>query len=56
MSAVLTLAFFGYLPWQSIRQRRVVNAVPYVVEAQTGLLSVVDLSLTIPRQAFSRRE
>ena len=28
---------------------RVVNAVPYVVAAQPGLLSAVDLPLTIPR-------
>ena len=32
---------------------RVVNAVPYVVAAQPGLLSSVDLPLTIPRHAFS---
>src|SRR6201997_4481249 len=31
---------------------RVVNAVPYVVAAQPGLLSSVDLPLTIPRNAF----
>ena len=34
---------------------RVVNAIPYVVEAQPGLLSSVDLPLTIPRHAFTRR-
>ena len=34
---------------------RVVNAVPYVVDAQPGLLSSVDLPLTIPRDAFSPR-
>ena len=33
---------------------RVVNAVPYVVAAQPGLLSSVDLPLTIPRGAFTR--
>jgi hypothetical protein len=33
---------------------RVVNAIPYVVEAQPGLLSSVDLPLTIPRHAFTR--
>jgi 2,4-diaminopentanoate dehydrogenase len=33
---------------------RVVNAVPYVVEAQPGLLSAVDLPLTIPQHAFSQ--
>jgi len=32
---------------------RVVNAVPYVVAAQPGLLSSVDLPLTIPRHAFA---
>ena len=32
---------------------RVVNAVPYVVAAQPGLLSSVDLPLTIPRGAFN---
>ena len=31
---------------------RVVNAVPYVVAARPGLLSSVDLPLTIPRNAF----
>jgi hypothetical protein len=31
---------------------RVVNAIPYVVAAQPGLVSSVDLPLTIPRQAF----
>lgn len=31
---------------------RVVNAVPYVVAAQPGLLSSVDLRLTIPQKAF----
>jgi hypothetical protein len=31
---------------------RVVNAVPYVVAAPAGLLSSVDLPLTIPRGAF----
>jgi 2,4-diaminopentanoate dehydrogenase len=34
---------------------RVVNAIPYVVEAQPGLVSSVDLPLTIPRNAFSRQ-
>src|ERR1700754_2376357 len=33
---------------------RVVNAIPYVVAAQPGLLSSVDLPLTIPRGAFSQ--
>jgi hypothetical protein len=32
---------------------RVVNAIPYVVAAQPGLLSSVDLPLTIPRGAFT---
>ncbi|OBK74815.1 dihydrodipicolinate reductase, partial [Mycobacterium sp. 1274761.0] len=32
---------------------RVVNAVPYVVAAEPGLLSSVDLPLTIPRGAFN---
>jgi 2,4-diaminopentanoate dehydrogenase len=31
---------------------RVVNAVPYVVAAEPGLLSAVDLPLTIPKHAF----
>jgi 2,4-diaminopentanoate dehydrogenase len=31
---------------------RVLNAVPYVVAAEPGLLSSVDLPLTIPRKAF----
>lgn len=31
---------------------RVVNAIPYVVAAEPGLLSSVDLPLTIPRSAF----
>jgi hypothetical protein len=30
---------------------RVVNAVPYVVAAEPGLLSSVDLPLTIPKHA-----
>jgi len=34
---------------------RVLNAVPYVVAAQPGLLSSVDLPLTIPRNAFVRQ-
>jgi hypothetical protein len=34
---------------------RVVNAIPYVVAAQPGLLSSVDLPLTIPRGAFTPR-
>jgi len=33
---------------------RVVNAIPYVVAAQSGLVSSVDLPLTIPMGAFSR--
>jgi hypothetical protein len=32
---------------------RVVNAVPYVVAAEPGLVSSVDLPLTIPKQAFN---
>src|SRR6201998_2838201 len=32
---------------------RVVNAVPYVVAAEPGLLSSVDLPLTIPKHAFA---
>lgn len=32
---------------------RVVNAIPYVVAAQPGLVSSVDLPLTIPRGAFN---
>lgn len=32
---------------------RVVNAVPYVVDAEPGLLSSVDLPLTIPKHAFA---
>jgi hypothetical protein len=32
---------------------RVVNAVPYVVAAEPGLLSSVDLPLTIPKGAFA---
>jgi hypothetical protein len=35
---------------------RVVNAIPYVVAAQPGLLSSVDLPLTIPRNAFTQPE
>ena len=31
---------------------RVVNAIPYVVDARPGLLSSVDLPLTIPRRSF----
>jgi hypothetical protein len=31
---------------------RVVNAVPYVVEAAPGLLSSLDLPSTLPRHAF----
>jgi 2,4-diaminopentanoate dehydrogenase len=31
---------------------RVVNAIPYVVEAKPGLLSVLDLPLTLPRNAL----
>ena len=34
---------------------RVVNAVPYVVAAEPGLLSSVDLPLTIPTNAFARK-
>lgn len=33
---------------------RVVNAVPHVVAAPTGLLSSLDLPLTLPRSAFDR--
>ena len=32
---------------------RVVNAIPYVVAAQPGLISSVDLPLTIPHGAFN---
>lgn len=32
---------------------RVVNAVPYVVDAQPGLVSSVDLPLTIPKHSFA---
>jgi hypothetical protein len=32
---------------------RVVNAVPYVIAAEPGLLSSVDLPLTIPKGAFA---
>jgi hypothetical protein len=35
---------------------RVVNAVPYVVAAEPGLLSSVDLPLTIPTHALSPGE
>jgi hypothetical protein len=36
---------------------RVVNAVPYIViAAEPGLLSSVDLPLTMPRGAFSQRD
>jgi 2,4-diaminopentanoate dehydrogenase len=35
---------------------RVVNAIPYVVAAEPGLRSSVDLPLTIPRGAFSQPE
>jgi 2,4-diaminopentanoate dehydrogenase len=31
---------------------RVVNAIPYVVDAEPGLLSAMDLPLTLPRHAF----
>ncbi|MGV7846686.1 dihydrodipicolinate reductase, partial [Mycobacterium kansasii] len=31
---------------------RVVNAIPYVVAAQPGLLSSLDLPTTLPRQVF----
>jgi hypothetical protein len=31
---------------------RVVNAVPYVVEARPGLLSSLDLPLTLPRDVL----
>jgi len=34
---------------------RVLNAVPYIVAAEAGLLSSVDLPLTIPRNAFVRQ-
>jgi hypothetical protein len=33
---------------------RVVNAVPYVVDAAPGVLSSLDLPVTIPRNAFRR--
>jgi hypothetical protein len=35
---------------------RVVNAVPYVVNAEPGLLSAVDLPLTIPRNVFATQQ
>jgi hypothetical protein len=31
---------------------RVVNAMPYVVEAPAGLLSSLDLAMTLPRHAL----
>lgn len=31
---------------------RVVNAIPYVVDAPAGLLSSLDLPITLPRHAF----
>ena len=31
---------------------RVVNAIPYVVEAKLGLLSALDLPLTLPRNVL----
>jgi 2,4-diaminopentanoate dehydrogenase len=31
---------------------RVVNAVPYMVDAAPGVLSSLDLPLTVPRHAF----
>jgi len=31
---------------------RVVNAIPYVVEAKPGLLSALDIPLTLPRHAL----
>jgi hypothetical protein len=31
---------------------RVVNAIPYVVDAQPGLLSSLDMSTTLPRHVF----
>ena len=31
---------------------RVVNAIPYVVDANPGLLSALDLPLTLPRHVF----
>ncbi|RUP04882.1 MAG: dihydrodipicolinate reductase [Mycobacterium sp.] len=33
---------------------RVVNAIPYVVEARPGLLSSLDLPMTLPRRVFGR--
>jgi hypothetical protein len=32
---------------------RVVNAIPYVVDADPGLVSSVDLPLTIPQESFA---
>jgi 2,4-diaminopentanoate dehydrogenase len=32
---------------------RVVNAVPFVVDAPAGLLSSLDLPLTVPHHAFA---
>ncbi len=31
---------------------RVVNAIPYVVEAKPGLLTALDMPLTLPRNCF----
>jgi hypothetical protein len=31
---------------------RVVNAIPYVVHAPAGLLSSLDIPMTLPRHAF----
>ena len=33
---------------------RVVNAIPYVVQAKPGLLTALDLPLTLPRHALVR--
>jgi hypothetical protein len=31
---------------------RVVNAIPYVIDAAPGLLSSLDIPMTLPRNAF----
>jgi 2,4-diaminopentanoate dehydrogenase len=31
---------------------RVVNAIPYVIAAPAGLLSLLDIPMTLPRHAF----
>jgi len=53
LGTVLTLVVAG-VAWGAMvaTAMRVVNAVPYVVAAEPGLLSSVDLPLTIPKGAF----